>query len=335
MQLGENCSRRRTCDERSRPFGATTAPMKQLPPQSATRAPLGLEGAVQILEYRCALEKGAPVQPEEFTRPAISVVTSGVFGFRSDRDDQLLAAGSVLLGNPGQQYEISHEHMGGDRCLIFRFDPAALDEVASHYGRADGDRRFARSVLPALPRIDAIRHLAERRLSEGSPAIGLEELGLTLAACALEQTAVNPRRAPLAARSSRRAREGIYAALAQLERSATGDLRLTDLARLAGLSPFHFLRLFKRETGITPYQYLITARIRRAIRLLRDTCSPVTEIAFEVGFGDLSNFINTFRREIGCSPSRFRNVRPADWAASVRARALAAGSPQQSPARVR
>jgi AraC-like DNA-binding protein len=71
------------------------------------------------------------------------------------------------------------------------------------------------------------------------------------------------------------------------------------------------------------------ARIRRAVGLLRDTRSPVTQIAFEVGFGDLSNFINTFRREIGCSPSRFRKARPADWAASVRARALAAGSPPQ------
>ena len=101
-------------------------PREQQPSRSATQAQLGAEGAVQIFEYRCALEKGAPVQPEQFSRPAISVVTSGVFGFRSDRDDQLLAAGSVLLGNPGQQYEISHEHMGGDRCLIFRFEPAAL-----------------------------------------------------------------------------------------------------------------------------------------------------------------------------------------------------------------
>jgi AraC-like DNA-binding protein len=309
--------------------------MEQQPTRNATQAQLGAEGAVQIFEYRCALEKGAPVQPEQFSRPAISVVTSGVFGFRSDRDDQLLAAGSVLLGNPGQQYEISHEHMGGDRCLIFRFEQAALDEVAGHYGRADGNRRFARSVLPTLPRIDAIRHLVERRLSEGSPAIGLEELGLTLAACALEQTAVSPRRAPLAAQSSRRARESIYAALAHLERSATEELRLTDLARLAGLSPFHFLRLFKREMGITPYQYLIMARIRRAVGLLRDTRSPVTQIAFEVGFGDLSNFINTFRREIGCSPSRFRKAQPADWAASVRARALAAGSPPQKRSRAR
>lgn len=309
--------------------------MEQQPIPRATQAHLGVEGAVQIFEYRCALEKGAKVLPEQFSRPAISVVTSGVFGFRSDRDDQLLAAGSVLLGNPGQQYEISHEHMGGDRCLIFRFDQTALDEVASHYGRPDGNRRFARSVLPALPRIDAIRHLAERRLSEGSPAIGLEELGLTLAACALEQTAVNPRRAPMAAKSSRRGRESVYAALAVLEQSVTEDLRLTDLARFAGLSPFHFLRLFKREMGITPYQYLIVARIRRAVGLLLDTRSPVTEIAFEVGFGDLSNFINAFRREIGCSPSRFRKARPADWAASVRARALAAGSPQQEMSRAR
>ena len=48
--------------------------------------------------------------------------------------------------------------------------------------------------------------------------------------------------------------------------------------------------------------------LRRAIELLRDTRRPVTEVAFEVGFGDLSNFINTFRREVGQSPLRFRKA---------------------------
>jgi AraC-like DNA-binding protein len=57
---------------------------------------------------------------------------------------------------------------------------------------------------------------------------------------------------------------------------------------------------------VTPHRFLIQTRIRRAIALLRETSRPVTEIAFEVGFGDLSNFINAFRREVGVSPRRYR-----------------------------
>jgi transcriptional regulator GlxA family with amidase domain len=105
---------------------------------------------------------------------------------------------------------------------------------------------------------------------------------------------------------NRRARDQVVAAITHIEQSAEGELRLSELAALTRLSPFHFLRLFKRETGVTPYRFLIQTRIRRAIDLLRDTSRPVTEIAFTVGFTDLSNFINAFRREIGVSPGRYR-----------------------------
>jgi AraC-like DNA-binding protein len=64
--------------------------------------------------------------------------------------------------------------------------------------------------------------------------------------------------------------------------------------------------VFKHQTGVTPYRYLVQARIRRAVAALTHTATPITEIAYAVGFGDLSNFIHRFRRELGCSPSAFR-----------------------------
>ncbi|WP_235685852.1 helix-turn-helix transcriptional regulator [Corallococcus silvisoli] len=72
----------------------------------------------------------------------------------------------------------------------------------------------------------------------------------------------------------------------------------------------------QRETGLTPHQFLLRTRVLHALALLRDTRRPVTEIAFDVGFGDLSNFIHTFRRELGCSPRAFREATPAAWAAA-------------------
>jgi AraC-like DNA-binding protein len=91
-----------------------------------------------------------------------------------------------------------------------------------------------------------------------------------------------------------------------IERSCRQPLALADVASAVGFSPFHFLRVFRKVTGTTPHQYLIGARIRLAARLLLETDRPVTEIAYDVGFEDLSNFVRTFHRAIGSSPRTYR-----------------------------
>jgi AraC family transcriptional regulator len=57
---------------------------------------------------------------------------------------------------------------------------------------------------------------------------------------------------------------------------------------------------------VTPHQYLVRSRLRNAARLLADQDRPVTDVAYDVGFGDLSNFVRTFHRAAGVSPGRFR-----------------------------
>ena len=80
----------------------------------------------------------------------------------------------------------------------------------------------------------------------------------------------------------------------------------------AGISPFHFLRLFTDVLGVTPHQYLVRSRLRHAARRLADDDSPITEIAYDVGFGDLSNFVRTFHRAAGASPQKFRQASRGD-----------------------
>ena len=72
--------------------------------------------------------------------------------------------------------------------------------------------------------------------------------------------------------------------------------------RRPDISPFHFLRLFSSVLGVTPHQYLVRSRLRHAARLLADDDSSVTDVAYDVGFGDLSNFVRTFHRAAGVSP---------------------------------
>jgi AraC family transcriptional regulator len=276
------------------------------------RSDIGATRLVRLTDYRCPCEKGSPVAVEQFSEATISIVRSGAFRFRSDRDDALLATGFVLLANPGQCYEISHDHHGGDHCVIFRFDESVLEEMSGSVKRSQVRQYFSRSVLPPMPRVDALRQLIDRRL----PLVGLEEIGLALAACVLEHTGARARRVPPPL-GRHRSRDTAFAALEHIERTPEEEHPLSEIARFVGLSPYHFLRLFKRETGVTPHRFLMQTRLRKAIALLRETKTPVTEIAFAVGFGDLSNFINFFRREVGCSPSQFRKADPPRWASAL------------------
>jgi AraC family transcriptional regulator len=85
------------------------------------------------------------------------------------------------------------------------------------------------------------------------------------------------------------------------------DLPLADIARSAGLSPFHFARRFKQTTGQAPHQFLIQQRIERARHLLGQSEIPLAEIAAQCGFCDQSHLTNHFRRLVGTTPRRYRN----------------------------
>ena len=87
------------------------------------------------------------------------------------------------------------------------------------------------------------------------------------------------------------------------------EFSLIRLAQEADMSEFHFSRLFKRTTGLTPSQYFIHLRMEKARRLLRETTKSVIEIGLEVGYTSPSHFAQVFRREVGIPPSEYR--RPA------------------------
>ncbi|MGN6571450.1 MAG: helix-turn-helix domain-containing protein [Pseudolabrys sp.] len=85
-------------------------------------------------------------------------------------------------------------------------------------------------------------------------------------------------------------------------------LRLTDMAQLVRLSPYHFAHAFKQSFGVPPHRYHVGRRIARAKDLLVDPENSVTAIARELGFAETSSFSSTFRRVTGASPSDFRRA---------------------------
>ncbi|NJL10632.1 MAG: helix-turn-helix transcriptional regulator, partial [Calothrix sp. SM1_7_51] len=84
------------------------------------------------------------------------------------------------------------------------------------------------------------------------------------------------------------------------------EIKLTDIAAIAQLSPYHFLRLFKQSVGITPHQYILQCRIKKAKFLLQHSELSIAEIAANIGFCDQSHFHKYFKRIVGITPKKFQ-----------------------------
>ncbi len=102
----------------------------------------------------------------------------------------------------------------------------------------------------------------------------------------------------------RRIRRSVELMHAQLDQ----DLSLKSLAAASHLSPFHFSRLFKKLTGVTPHNYLASIRATRAQSLLANTDMSVTEIGTRVGYLSASHFTKAFRLSTGTTPREFRKA---------------------------
>jgi AraC-like DNA-binding protein len=92
-------------------------------------------------------------------------------------------------------------------------------------------------------------------------------------------------------------------------------LSLSDIAKSAILSRFHFCRVFREATGVSPGRFLSAVRIYQAKRLLVSTSLSVTDISLAVGYNSLGSFTNRFTESVGASPTRFRRM----WGEGIRA----------------
>jgi AraC family transcriptional regulator len=237
---------------------------------------------------------------------SIAVVTAGSFEYHSSEGRDLMTPGSLLLGNAGQCFECAHEHGAGDRCLSFGYAPDYFEQLAADSGIRAGRLNFRLHRLPPLRALAPVVARACAGLS-GFGSSSWEELNIQLAARAIQLTAgIAPRPANLPSSAVARVTRAVRA----IERDPDGAHTVESLAREAGLSPYHFLRTFERLAGATPHQYVLRARLREAAVRLADADqgphSSVLDIAFDCGFGDLSNFNRAFRAEFGVSPRVYR-----------------------------
>jgi AraC family transcriptional regulator len=268
-------------------------------PGAAAATPVAAGDGWRVVDVVCTSGPRDRPFEERHAWVSISLVLSGTFVYRSDHGTWLMSPGALLLGNAGRTFECSHQHGEGDRCLSFQFDPALFERLAHDAGASrsafDHDR---------LPPLRVLAPLTARAQVAADRPDAFEEIALEMAGAVVQLAG----RVRCAAPAVRPDPARIARVLRELEARTVEPQPLAELARIAGLSQYHFLRTFRHVTGITPHQWLLRARLRDAAQRLATSRDAVTDIALDVGFDDLSNFIRTFRAEFGVSPRRYRSL---------------------------
>jgi AraC family transcriptional regulator len=250
------------------------------------------------------------------SEPSLAWTTSGEVDFQEREDGQpwvtnRIKKGSFFLTSGGAPYEVRWKAVTSEpfESMIVFIDLQLLQRALEEVFGSNADHARLRDISGFTD--DTLNWLMERLRDEltrpqASPlfvqalaqAIAIHlarEYGVTDA----ESRSSSP---SLPGYKLRQLREWMAEHTAE-------EFNLERLAAQAGLSRFHFERLFKAATGVSPSRYHIDLRMNEARRLLRETKMSVVDVALEVGYTNPSHFAQLFRREIGLSPSDYRRQR--------------------------
>jgi AraC-like DNA-binding protein len=256
----------------------------------------------RVSEYVCTAGPGDRPFEERHEDVGIAAVVAGTFTYRADTGAAMLHPGAFLLGNAAACYECGHEHSAGDRCISFQAAPEYFAEIAASIA-GSARFRFPAPMLAATPKLLPWLARIEARTAFAEP-LDVDETAVRLMEAVIGAMSDQ---APGPLRVSPRDRRRIGEALHYIELKAADALDLDSIAGVAIMSKYHFLRTFRHAVGMTPYQFLLGVRMRRAAVRLATSAAPVSAIAFETGFGDLSTFNARFRETFGMIPTAFRS----------------------------
>jgi AraC-like DNA-binding protein len=253
---------------------------------------------------------------------SLKSVSNGRALYKVDRRESAVDDEGYLIVNEGRPYSIEIASPTLVETFVLWFPRGMAEEVCRSQGQTaerllDGGsnerpveffERYTRHDEIVSPKLRALRAAfkAKERIQDTWLEEPLREL---LASMFRSQTSVRQKIGCLpATRAATRAELWRRANIARdyLHAHLAAHVSLSEVAKVACLSPFHLLRVFQSAFGLTPHQYLNQCRLDRAKFLLEQTRIPVTSICLECGFTSLGSFSILFRKHCGLSPRAWR-----------------------------
>lgn len=257
-----------------------------------------LPGGLELLRASCFDYRYPAHFHDEYV---IAAFARGAQRHRVSRYEGVAEAGTLMIIHPGEVHtgEAAERDKGWDYCAFYptsAFLEGIADDVLGSRGSLDFGRDVLRQDLAATRSL-----LRAHAVISGSRDVFEKQ-------CVLYEAF-----ADIITRYGERCRRGtrpasltapIREAVAYLEAHHDRQITVNEVAAVAGVSEYHFMRTFRATAGLSVHRYLTQIRLRRAKELLMGGMGAA-EIALTIGFFDQSHFINQFRRQFGVTPGAF------------------------------
>ena len=199
---------------------------------------------------------------------------------------------------------------GESQCVYFAIDEASVRPLLEELGVSDVQDCLwtlaARGFNEAL-----VHEMIERLWRELSAGAGCASLLVDSYRIAVLHTLArraSTLRAPQDGGRSQLGRSQLRQVLEYIEAHLGEQIAVADVAKVAGVSLFHFSRLFRNATGVAPYAFVTERRLQRAAERLQQSDDPVAQVAVDLGFTSASHFNRMFTKSTGYSPVKFRQI---------------------------
>lgn len=263
----------------------------------------------RIMDFRCRCTDCRTSKPEYNATFCISFVRKGNFLFNVFRRSLDSYTGCVLVTKPNYERTVTHTHDVPDECTIFEFKKDFFAALLEHYGGIPffQDNDWHSTLIKTSAETEFLHfHIVKLVLTRSGSKLQIDNAVIEVIEKVLSNITdykpdlkINPRLKKNHLITLERAKE-------YMADHFTEDISLLQIATHCFVSPFHFSRLFKTFTSVSPHQYLLTLRLKNAELLLRNTTQPMADIAFTSGFNSVEHFTAAFKQKYNCPPAAYR-----------------------------
>jgi AraC family transcriptional regulator len=263
----------------------------------------------RILDFKCRCVSCKTSNPEYGESFCISFVRKGNFLFNVFRHSLDSYTGTLLITKPGYERTVTHVHTVPDECTIFEFKTDFYHHALEQYGNLKffSDNDLHSTLIKTTTETEFLHaYILRMVLSKTGSKLEIDQGVMEIIEHVLAR---NPDYRPDTKINSRLKKNHLITierAKEYLSLNFTNDVSLMEVAAYCNVSPFHFSRIFKTFTLNSPHQYLLALRLKNAELLLRNSSTPVADIAFASGFSSIEHFTAAFKKKYQSPPAKFR-----------------------------